>query len=338
MSRFNTPSKRFNPRRFVFENAHQEDRPPCDANGAHQSLAGLDRARHVHAEAPAAPVIGVTRLPEHRWRLCCLSTCMVVLCLLLTVFGALAPFILNWTVVTNHSNTFASPLREERPSISFVRDLVATFVQDQVPRPAGRTNDRDYALEADGGGIYCALTTRCHLWSNWPGISNTPSAIIKDEQVHRCYAMPPSGQIALILSEPILPSSLTLGHVPAYQNPDPACAPRSVVLWGLVDGRANKQRYNALPRTYPLSVLLPDGSRRSSPALSGSYLFMPLAVFDYDVNLPASLQNFPVFHELRSTNLSFGVVVLEVLSNWGSQTTCLYQVRIHGDPVCTERA
>lgn len=138
------------------------------------------------------------------------------------------------------------------------------------------------------------------------------------------------GQLGIQLVRRIRPTAVTIDHVPASLALDgQASAPRDVEVWGVADSPADQE---ALAR-WRLTPAARAWSDEPSPVPpSPAHVF--LGSFVYDA-AGAPIQTFPLSHD-ASTALpkGFRVVQVNVLSNYGMRDyTCLYRVRVHGDPV-----
>lgn len=185
-----------------------------------------------------------------------------------------------------------------------VRNALKLYSQD-------RTGLVDYALESGGGSI---LSTRCSetyetrtalmslfglpLWY----FSQSPRVVIQPD-VHpgNCWAFRgSSGYLLIRLSMKIRPSAFSLEHIPKALSPTGliSSAPRQFTVYGL------------------------DDESQEGGTLLGSYTYEE----DGD-----ALQTYPVDEE---NDKAFQIIEVRVLSNWGHQEyTCLYRVRVHGEPV-----
>ncbi|RDX40102.1 Sad1/UNC-like protein, partial [Lentinus brumalis] len=185
---------------------------------------------------------------------------------------------------------------------------------------------RDYALKANGGRVARQLTSgnRGFLASR----DDDPSVAI-DDDVHagRCwsFSLLPC-QLGIRLPHMLYPSHVTVEHIPKSLVADIGQAPRNMTLWGVVDGRGNTEIFERL-----MVSGLP-GSGQQTPPIARDLLWAPLASFSYDIDDNNPVQTFPVSSPMVGSGMMFGVVAIEVLDNWGSDTTCLYRVRIHGRP------
>lgn len=110
-------------------------------------------------------------------------------------------------------------------------------------------------------------------------------------------------------------------------------APRSIVIWGLaedndtvVQSEIQNDVQQRLHRHLTPDIVhpFPDSER-----------FVPLTMLEYNPHLAARQQFFSVFREVQGLGSPVGIVVLQILSNWGGHTTRLCQVGVHGVPVDT---
>lgn len=200
-------------------------------------------------------------------------------------------------------------------------DLTTTLLSRALP--IGR---RDYASTVEGGKVYAPLT------SQEPNSQDllAPATVLSDDvRIGSCWHFSGgSGQIGVVLSELVRPSHVTVDHIPASLACNIHEAPRQVIVWGLIEGAGNthKDRYNRLLA----AVSGVAAHNRSRPSLHAGFTFVPLASFEYDIRHHSNVQTFPVYDPVSEGGIEFGIVVLEVLSNWGSDMTCLYRFRVHG--------
>ncbi|OJT15121.1 Spindle pole body-associated protein sad1 [Trametes pubescens] len=210
-----------------------------------------------------------------------------------------------------------------------VHDLALLARWGPVLRP-------DYALGAVGGRIVPSLTSP-PLERTRPrsSISATTAEVVIDEEltIGRCWTTAATGQVGLSTPTLIYPQQVTIDHIPRQLALDIGRAPRRMVLWGVIDGLSNMQRFKSLDvdatSRLPFNGI-PHG--RSSPPLAAKHAFIALAVFEYDISGDYPTQTFAVFDHIMSSKMDFGIFVLEVVDNWGAPDTCLYRIRIHGEP------
>ncbi|KAI0083224.1 hypothetical protein BDY19DRAFT_900599 [Irpex rosettiformis] len=205
-----------------------------------------------------------------------------------------------------------------------LEEIVNRRVQEILQ--AAAITRRDFALKTNGGVIACSFTTNCPFWpfSLW-----TPTlslAITESDRTGDCWLVHAQhAQIGVVLSQPVYPTHVTIDHA-LNQVADVNEAPRSMILWGLVDGESNWARFKSL------DIIATGDGISTSPLSRQTQKFVPLASFVYDVSRSPS-QTFAVFDHIRLSRMDFTTVVLEIRNNWGSEKTCLYRMRIHGEPV-----
>jgi hypothetical protein len=162
---------------------------------------------------------------------------------------------------------------------------------------------------------------------------NTPSFVLDNiAAADSCWQMDgASGQLGFALSDPV---NITLFSVDyPDSNAMLAYSPRTLILWGLVDGNTFKQAYKDLVDLQAqLYSHLPP--LVSPPAAEGNVL-VPLAVAEYDPRVVVSNQVFSVFKEVRLLPFTFGIVIVQVLSNWGGNATRLCHVGVYGSVATT---
>ncbi|XP_046888553.1 SUN domain-containing protein 1 isoform X8 [Hypomesus transpacificus] len=210
---------------------------------------------------------------------------------------------LTQTVLQTVGAAGATQVTEEEVQL-IVRNALKLYSED-------RTGLVDYALESGGGSI---MSTRCSetyetktalmslfglpLWY----FSQSPRVVIQpDINPGNCWAFRgSSGYLVIRLSMKIRPSAFSMEHIPKALSPTGriSSAPRQFTVYGL------------------------DDESQERGKLLGNYTY----VEDGD-----ALQTYPV----SEVNVdAYQIVEVRVLSNWGHQEyTCLYRVRVHGEPV-----
>ncbi|KAI1789840.1 hypothetical protein LXA43DRAFT_973981 [Ganoderma leucocontextum] len=188
---------------------------------------------------------------------------------------------------------------------------------------------RDYAFQADGARIVPKLTTG-EVSKPRNGPHNRPEVILRPNfDGGHCWTIPDThGQVGVSVTRLIYPSHITVDHVPAGFADNVDEAPRRMRLWGSVDGSQNGDRYKKYFSIYSGSN--PSPSR--APPITNGYQFVHLADLEYDIKAASHVQTFPVYHHIPPLQMDFGVFVVEILDNWGGSSTCLYRLRIHGQP------
>lgn len=140
-----------------------------------------------------------------------------------------------------------------------------------------------------------------------PTVPNPPSIVLKpDVSPGNCWAFPGNrGSVTVRLAQYIRPTAFTMEHTPKSSVFSIASAPQHFVVYGIPIINSRKQQMSTLP--------------------------VKLGEFRYDISEDAShVQTFP----LNSTSLIIRAVRVDFLSNHGSRAhTCVYRIRVHGNPV-----
>ena len=221
---------------------------------------------------------------------------------------------------------------------AYVNRLVVTALRD----PVGR---QDFALYQDGAAVINRLTSPnpnpSHRLQHAPPLraaetspahdQHAPEAALHDDlRVGECWLVSGrSGQLGIGLHTFLAPTHVTIDHIPLEIAADIGQAPRKMVLWGLVEGDRNLAVYHDLVER-GVALHTPG---HEHPTVHSDQPFVLLASFAYDIFAPFHIQTFPISSIAVDEGIYFGVVVLEVLDNWGGQTTCVYRVRVHGNVV-----
>ncbi|KAI1783091.1 UNC-like C-terminal-domain-containing protein [Ganoderma leucocontextum] len=225
----------------------------------------------------------------------------------------------------------ADPFSPNRPSD--LDPTVKAYIDRAVNRvlrdPVGR---RDFALLADGAIVLPELTKLVTP----KGVTDLPSgscpdaALNDDMRIGNCWLVSGSAvQLGLRLSNMIHPTHVSIDHIPFEIATDIGRAPCSMLLWGGVDGETNQAHLRNLEPSHHVHARHARG--RTGPKATRGYDFVLLGSFEYDIRASSHVQTFTLEPEFAEAGMYFGVVVLEITSNWGADSTCLYRFRIHGD-------
>ena len=157
--------------------------------------------------------------------------------------------------------------------------------------------------------------------------TNADHVIDSSAFINRCWEFHGNcGQLGFTLT-----SMLNVSWVSVAYSSDLANAPRSMVLWGVVDGQgpmASLSKQDELLRM--LRGYLSEGHPLPFPVHE---TYVPLARMEYNPHLAATEQSSSVFKEVKDLKFAIGIVVVQVLSNWGSIDTHLCHIGIHGLPI-----
>lgn len=229
-----------------------------------------------------------------------------------------------WVIWSKHTRCDLEPAIK-----AYVDGAVHRAISRALRDPVGR---RDFALLADGAILLPELTevaaSRGMLRARDRG-TRPEVALDDDMHIGNCWSIPGAGgQLGFRLATMIRPTHVSIDHIPSEIAADISRAPREMALWGGVDGP-----YEDILRNFTESrcVNPPNLHGRSAPFVTHGYNFTLLAHFEYDIRSPVHVQTFGLQPYIVDSDVVFGVVVLEILNNWGGKSTCLYRVRVHGD-------
>jgi hypothetical protein len=226
-----------------------------------------------------------------------------------------------------------------------------------VPKGHGDVQ-RDFALHAGGASVVPYLTSPTHnlpsaTWKSqlirWITgydfsdiLVNLPTTTLEDDiSVGHCWEFSGSvGHIGVHLTNPIHISDVTIHHVLSQlvSAVELQKAPRDMRLWGLLSDNQLENQLVSLPLQSP--QLCSNSCFNSFPLISsssdsrhgGNGTFLLLSEFTNTIP-QRNVQMFPVLEGAYASSIAFEVVVLQILNNWGSNSTCVYHVGIHGAPL-----
>ncbi|KAI0812278.1 hypothetical protein BC629DRAFT_1471769 [Irpex lacteus] len=192
----------------------------------------------------------------------------------------------------------------------------------------------NFAARSRGASVACTFTSGCSspiLPWDWVWLpAHAPQfALMEEDGPGEFWRIDSrNGQLGIFLSKEVAPLYITLQHIRVGSPTGPTDAPRNVLVWGAVDGDSNLQAFQS-------ALGGKEGVRelygRTAPGFAPSeYQFAVLASFEYDISGPV-FQTFPIAEGIQLANLNFRIVVVEVIDNWGSSTTRLDRVLIHGN-------
>jgi hypothetical protein len=275
---------------------------------------------------------------------------VAITALLIAILASFATdmHIVSWNLVSSRTTFLDGPSREVFEELSIrvskleglissselCEGLMQRYSKDHIGR-------RDFALRTGGSLVIGGLTTQTSEPASyhpfWPfnfgsqdRRRNLPDiALTHNPQLALCWKVDtPHGQLGISLPETILVTHVTIDHVSRDFTSHINLAPRTIYIWGVLDGEDNLEKRQILIQGNGevASVL----NSRYEPAITGGLLYIPLARLVYDIYAASHVQTFPVMKEIVDQHMEFKEVVVEFVDNWGGSTTCLHRVRIHG--------
>ncbi|KAI0827600.1 hypothetical protein BC628DRAFT_1418233 [Trametes gibbosa] len=231
--------------------------------------------------------------------------------------------------------SFAAIVQESLSSLGLrgTSRMISPAIYDHVQQAIrvaleSTVQPRDFALASEGAQVVSALTSQVDFIEG--GSQNLPENVLTEGlHLESCWIFPsPQMQIGIRFREHhFMPTHIALDMGISSGFRAIMQAPRHVVLWGLVDGNAKRLAYEGKLSEYRKSV----ARLGTGPAESLGYTFLALAEFEFDPYAAFPLQTFPVADAIVDAQMTFGVLVLEVRSNWGGRTTTICRVRALGD-------
>lgn len=200
---------------------------------------------------------------------------------------------------------------------------------------------RNFAAGGDGAMVFKAFTSPAFFPS--PDPPNTPyksrpsqalpSLILDDTiAIGRCWEFAGQhGHVGIKLNENVHIKSISLDNVHASLLTSTSAhkAPRDFSLWALYEGPAVKD----LPaESRPASHFL--ASKPFPPGILATSQFVLLVNSSYDISAFDTRQTFEVSSSFKDAPFPPNdFIILEISSNWGASSTCVYSVGIHGETV-----
>lgn len=218
----------------------------------------------------------------------------------------------------------------------------------EVPR-------RNFALLSGGAKVLAGLTSptkglpghglisKMLVWARGQDVANLnvnlPSIVIEggSKVSGECWEFSGNkGHIAIHLQGLVVVSDVTIYHVPSglVSYADAMKMPRRMVLWGLPTGDGPDFPDGAINNRQFVSPEYFTSAQNKSPPhpVLPTDRFLALSTFEYDV-AAGGYQSFPVSEAAHYGYLGFTVLIFEVLSNSGSNSTCLYHIEVHGTEI-----
>lgn len=231
-----------------------------------------------------------------------------------------------------------------------VTSLVEHLVEKSVAHHSQKDDIArvDFALNSAGAGVIPSLTSQTFnvqpkaffgFISGAARYARSPvNALNHETQVGYCWPFFGSqGQLGVQLTDRVLITDVTIDHIAKEVAHDLRTTPRQMEVWGLLEGRENREKYVEFEAQRDQARAdgadIPDAPEYPSDLpRSRDVRYVPIASFMYDIHASNNIQTFPVRQDIQDLGIDFGVVVLVVKSNWGSQSfTCLYRFRVHGN-------
>ncbi|KAI0737124.1 hypothetical protein BC629DRAFT_1709550 [Irpex lacteus] len=295
--------RRLNPSRF----SHTPEGDTLHADINHSKLAGHT---NIYEDGHTNEIAVV--MPNLAWNLLSTRTAWALSLLLLVAIGRVyAEFGLNTAEV--HSL---------QPSSFLAASSTPPIARDQEHLYHVVQGLKDFALAENGATIACPFTSACKTHADVYSHYGSPSLSITDSlRAGDCWnTHSHSAELGVLLSQHIRPRYFSLDHALQHSH-GLHRAPRNITVWGVIDGVENR-------RTLEARV----NNSHDIPSLASSRMVVPVANMYYSIDVPITTQTFPVFDYIRDSKADFSLFIFQIIDNWGAASTCLYRVRIYGEP------
>lgn len=206
---------------------------------------------------------------------------------------------------------------------------MAAWLEGSYPRNFAKRVDGACYLKALTSPSYNLRSSRFFQYFKSKDSSRTTSlsTALDDTMTSDCWEFSgPRGQLGVRLSEQTRIAAVSIIH-PHRRTLPPAAAgkaPKTFALWALY---SNTTSFPVDSPSRDISQFLLS-SRPHSLSYPGKFILLVNGT--YDLSLSTTHQYFNVSSPLYGAlSLPSDIVILEILDNWGSNTTCLYNIGIH---------
>lgn len=214
----------------------------------------------------------------------------------------------------------------------------------------------DYASQLIGGMIapfitspsydYTAAGDRWYYWlfGRPQRVYPAPvTAITPTKDVGNCWPFAGDhGTVGIRLARPLYPTHVSVEHIPPQIAIDISSAPRDIEFWARFDDKDDRERVESVAARAVGQIKWGPGrlwdreSHEAPEGPSGNVFdnFVKLAAFKYDIAKgKPKVQTHELGVDFMNLNITARTVIFRITSNWGHPTfTCLYQVKVHGNP------
>lgn len=183
----------------------------------------------------------------------------------------------------------------------------------------------DFARSSNGASIAFELTSKS---SKIGRASSFPALVLEDgSHPEGCWnASGRSAQIGVVVSTPVRPMYFAIDYL-LTQRDHSRSAPRTVTVWGIVEGAKNRNKLKSL-----------NDSPRNTPPITSPNPIVLLGSFQHQRNARTSPQVFPALSNVQEAQVDFEVFIFHVEDNWGAPYTAVCGTHIYGDTATKVRS
>ncbi|KAF2816237.1 uncharacterized protein BDZ99DRAFT_566086 [Mytilinidion resinicola] len=184
-----------------------------------------------------------------------------------------------------------------------------------IPRLTSPTLTRDVSWKA--------IAFKFLLWA--PPRHAPITALERWEEASDCWCTAASStkqsQLAVNMAIPIFPTRVTIENIPKEGTLNWKSAPKDVELWVEID---DPDRREAVEISFNELHKPCQGSGPGSK-------YVCIGTMMYDIHGPNHVQTFDLELDLKAHDVQVERAIVRVIETWGSDYTCLYRIRMHGE-------
>ncbi len=175
-------------------------------------------------------------------------------------------------------------------------------------------------------------------WNCVPASATHIEALLPWTEPDEKWCAPPGRgklQLTVLTARPIAPTELIFEHIPKDAALTIGNAPKEVELWAqILDEDIHAAVSDALGSALPaiFEDSLPQAERFLAQRQALDYTYVPVGRWTYNIWDQSHVQTFHMPVSLKAHNMKSMKFAVRVNSNWGDVgSTCIYQVRLHGE-------
>ncbi|GAB7361653.1 hypothetical protein MBLNU230_g1703t1 [Neophaeotheca triangularis] len=238
-------------------------------------------------------------------------------------------------------------LMQRSPSLSFAQKQLETLANaNELHNLREALRHVNFFSRGNGASIIPHLTSptaatnngfmqRSYAWyQGIPKPHGPAQALTHWAEATECWCASPSqdqrgtAQLTVHLGKKVFPERVVVEHIPALGTLNIAAAPRQLEFWadaGTVEIASELQ--TLIARETPQ---IDDYECVGEPPAPH---FVCIGKGKYDIHGANNVQSFPMFADTQALGFGTKNVAVKAISNWGSDVTCFYRLRLVGDHI-----
>lgn len=135
-----------------------------------------------------------------------------------------------------------------------------------------------------------------------------------------------NAQITVRAGRKMYPEQVVIEHVPAQGTLNIAAAPRNLEFWAQAPSVEQAEALKAL-----ISSDLPAIDEYQCVGEAPASDFVCIGKGKYNIHGNNWVQSYPMFVDMQALGFGTEIVAIKAVTNWGTDATCFYRVRLVGD-------